>query len=491
MHIKAETRKHKVTTFHPERLLTEEHREAADKVGDLKQDLQDRLTVAITRDQIDLSGLRDKSDVVGRVDIDEISGPHLTSTDLEFTPHSKKVASFSQTVKMSQGAAKGTLVFAASMIPGPVGLTLQRTQLSGNRVEETRVVTNSDGTLTLTETSSELDDTEGKPTLGDLGYGEVGRDFPNRIGYRDNFLGVPLSMPAVGESIRHEIAPRLDEPGNHILDYTHYSVIMNAKRRLPLVTAVNIDGSQLVAKKRRSTKWELDNRIAKNHQIGNALYVSNDLDRGHMVRRLDPVWGNLETATLADYDTFTYDNSNPQHLGLNRKEWVGLENHVLGHARSTGHKMTVFTGSINRPDDPLYDNNGRVESGIQIPLDYFKIAVTKDGDEGLKAVAFILSQRDLINDVIGSEGSQSRSQATPQELNSEELAQALDPERFRVYQVPISMVEELTDLSFAELSESDVLTASTENSIFLSDTPRPVQPRLLSSVEDAVLDRQR
>jgi len=67
----------------------------------------------------------------------------------------------------------------------------------------------------------------------------------------------------------------------------------------------------------------------------------------------------------------------------------------------------------------------------------------------------------------------------------------LDPERFRVYQVPISMVEELTDLSFAELSESDVLTASTENSIFLSDTPRPVQPRLLSSVEDAVLDRQR
>jgi DNA/RNA endonuclease G (NUC1) len=485
MHIKPGTQHQRVTTFHPDRPGTDQKEaRAAARVGALKQDLQDRLTVAMSRDQIDLSGVRDKADAIGKVDIDHNNGQHSTKTNLEFSPDSKKVASFSQTVKMSTGAAAGAVVFAAGMIPGPVGLTLHRTQIVGNRIQENQVVTNSDGTVTFTETTNELDLGGNKPSLEDLGYGEVGRDFTNRDGYDENFLGSPLAMPKLGDSIRDEIAPRLDEPDNHVLDYTHYSVIMNGKRRLPLVTAVNIDGSKLVAKKRQNTKWELDNRIARNHQIGNALYVYNDLDRGHMVRRLDPVWGDLDTATLADYDTFTYNNSNPQHLALNRKEWVGLEDHVLEHARDTGNKMTVFTGSINRADDPLYDNNGRVESGIQIPLDFFKIAVTGDGEGGKRAVAFILSQKDLVNDLIPTA---QQSDAEPQMVTPEELSEALDPGRFRVYQVPVTMVEGLTDLDFGDLQESDVLKSKEQKSIFLSEFQPSARALPIDSLEDVYL----
>jgi DNA/RNA endonuclease G (NUC1) len=439
--------------------------------------------VAMGRDQLDTQNWSDKAPEVGQVDIDHSYGCHLVETDLKFDPASKTVASFAQTVKMAEGAAKGTMVFAMSLLGGPTGLAIQRTQLAGSLIEETKLVHNEDGTITLSETTHVLDETEGNPTLADLKYGEVGRDFPNRDGYDKDFLGVPLPMPTVGDSIRSEIAPRLDEPGNHVLDYTHFSVIMNGKRRLPLVTAVNIDGTQLVRKKRQNTKWELDNRIAQEHQVGNELYKSNDIDRGHMVRRLDPVWGTKETAAVADYDTFTYDNSNPQHMGLNRKEWVGLEDHILEHARTAEKKLTVFTGSVNRPDDPLYDNNGLVASGIQIPLDYFKIAVMNDGNGGKKAIAFVLSQKDLIDDLIKKE-----TPSGPREMSQEELTQALDPGRFAVYQVPISMVEGLTDLHFGDLQDSDVLKAqASPGSIFLSDSSPNMPIRRLDRLEDMIL----
>ena len=70
-------------------------------------------------------------------------------------------------------------------------------------------------------------------------------------------------------------------------------------------------------------------------------------------------------------------------------------------------------------------------------------------------------------------------------MDSEELAQALEPGRFRIYQVPVATVEKLTELSFGDLKESDVFAAS-ENSIFLSESAER-GPRLLESLKDVWL----
>lgn len=469
-----------VVTFHPQKANSKEEKAAASKVASLQQEVKDRLEVAMDRDQIDREDLKDIASAKGEVEIDHDCGCHLIETDLTFDPDSRAIKNFSQTATMSSGKGKDTTVFSLSVVDGEHGQDLQQTQLTGNRVQKMEVMNNDDGTLTLIETTQELDQSEGKPTLADLNFGEVGRDFTNRDGYDKNFLGVPVDLPQIGDSIKGQIAFRLDEPDNHVLDYTHYSVIMNGARRLPLLTAVNIDGSQLVRRRRQNTKWELDNRIAREHQIGNALYVRNDIDRGHMVRRLDPVWGDEATAALADFDTFTYDNSNPQHKGLNRKEWVGLEDHVLEHSRDTGSKVTVFTGSVNRTDDPLFDNDGRVDPAIQIPLDYFKIAVMNDGEGGTKAVAFVLSQRDLIDDFLKGPEDIFQSETPSDVMDSAQMEEVLDPGRFGVYQVPIDLIENLTDLDFGSLRESDVMKNG--ESIFLSD--EPVSPRRLTTLDD-------
>lgn len=87
------------------------------------------------------------------------------------------------------------------------------------------------------------------------------------------------------------------------------------------MTAVNIDGEQLGSIKRENTKWILDPRMNEKFQTGPRVYAKNDLDRGHMVRRLDPVWG--EHAEAANDDTFHFTNSTPQHKNLNQKEKIG------------------------------------------------------------------------------------------------------------------------------------------------------------------------
>ena len=103
-------------------------------------------------------------------------------------------------------------------------------------------------------------------------------------GYEAGFLDVALELPAAQQPVIQ-------------LDYTHFSVLLDPVRRLAAATAVNIAGAELVDIARGNT-WRLDKRIAEDQQAGPGLYSRNNLDRGHLVRRRDPVWG--DDATQAD-----------------------------------------------------------------------------------------------------------------------------------------------------------------------------------------------
>ena len=49
----------------------------------------------------------------------------------------------------------------------------------------------------------------------------------------------------------------------------------------------------------RADDWFLDPRVPAGGQAGPELYARNDLDRGHLVRRRDPVWGPPAVAARA------------------------------------------------------------------------------------------------------------------------------------------------------------------------------------------------
>lgn len=153
-------------------------------------------------------------------------------------------------------------------------------------------------------------------------------------GFDPGFLGVPAPMPVA--------AP---EAGAVPLHCTHFSTLHRPDRRLAAATAVMIDGATLRTVQ-RSDDWRLDDRIPATAQAGAEIYTGNDLDRGHLVRRADPAWGEPAEAERASDDTFHYTNAAPQASSFNqdRELWLGLEDFLLDHAGDHDRRLVVFTG---------------------------------------------------------------------------------------------------------------------------------------------------
>ena len=251
------------------------------------------------------------------------------------------------------------------------------------------------------------------------------------MGFDARFLGVVAAMPRVDEA---DAATAVE------LDYVHFTVVLDIVRRLARVTGVNVDGAELVELE-RADRWRFDDRIPIDWQAGPAIYADNDLDRGHLVRRRDPVWGQPEVAARANADTFRYTNAAPQASGFNQSKelWLGLEDHVLEHARAHRLRLSVFTGPVLAAGDPPY-------RGIRVPMRFWKIAAWNTGvDDTLAAVGFVVDQAPLV------ETSELR-EAVPGE------APPLGP--FRTFQVPIADIAALTRLAMPELVAADRMPAT-------------------------------
>src|SRR5699024_7045082 len=128
--------------------------------------------------------------------------------------------------------------------------------------------------------------------------------FEQMTGYDPQFLGERFSIlhPTLRTDLQADAVKLINGEG-YILNYTHFYIVMSKVRRLAFFTVVNIDGKKLKSKE-RNDRWRFDPRIEQQYQIGNELYKDNPLDRGHLVRRRDPIWGSDATADTANADTF-------------------------------------------------------------------------------------------------------------------------------------------------------------------------------------------
>lgn len=247
-------------------------------------------------------------------------------------------------------------------------------------------------------------------------------DYLAAFGYEPEFLGPRVDLPELSESMLEDVAPRLDGQG-YVLDYTHFSIVMSKARRMAYFTAVNIDGRRRKDIKRTRDRWYYDGRIAREHQAGADLYSNNDLDRGHLVRRVDPVWGRA--AEQANEDSFHFTNAAPQHKHLNQRTWRELEDYILKSADVHALRVSVFTGPVFRIDDMPYRN------GYQLPAEFWKVAVLAREDGSLSATGYLQTQKNLLDNLEFAFGA------------------------YKTYQVPITRIEQLTGLDFGRLREVD------------------------------------
>jgi endonuclease G len=259
-------------------------------------------------------------------------------------------------------------------------------------------------------------------------------DYSDRSGYDKDFLiTLIIELETILDKFisAKKLAPLLDTASGPFLKYTNFSTAQHRSRRMALLTAVNIQGKSLEGIKRTKDVWILDPRMDPKFQIGPAVYKANDLDRGHMVRRQDPVWGT--DALLANEDTFHYTNSCPQHKDLNQKDWNVLEDYILDAAKAETLNVSVFTG-------PVFGESDKPYRDILLPLQFWKIAVLIKSDGSPSASGYILSQEAMLKN-----------------LDEEGLIGDTGFTTYQTYQVSLKHIAELTNLSLDTLYQYDPL----------------------------------
>lgn len=302
------------------------------------------------------------------------------------------------------------------------------------------------------------------------GVGEEAKDgrhgpawFEGRQGFDREFLTathttqiLPTPWPGLPPELAGTLATPSDAPvESDELRYTHFGVKYSKELKLPLITAVNIDGQAAVRIKRGTDRWFVDERIPASIQLGEANFKDPEIDRGHMVRREDPNWG--KEAEQANFDTFHYVNASAQHSTLNRGKalWQGLENYILDSTRTHGFRACVFTGPILR--DAGSEESELVIDGAVVPVEFWKLVVTLDASgDALHSTAYVLSQGQLLRKLV-----ESRSRR--------ETLEGFQLGAYRTFQVAIADLAEATGYDFKDYAASDALTRVTAAQEALAD----------------------
>lgn len=334
-------------------------------------------------------------------------------------------------------------------------------------------------------------------------------DFTDRAGYEPGFIhGFHVPVPELAK-VRHEPARNLearigDDPFE--LRYHHFSIVMNAERRLAFFTACNIDG-RLARHVDRETKnvnmdptvrdlgverlgpeasddFRIDRRIDPEHQMGREFYekqkvpgfpdprardrIARMFQKGHIIMRGDPAWGQREMALAAEDDTFFYTNAAPQ-LGFfnqgsderrpgskGKLRWRAVESYVLRNAVTTRERVCAFAGPVFH-DNPVKDGAGKmmreadpVYRGMQVPMLFWKIVVWADDDRGLRSVALLADQLPVLRKLTNGVPEALDFHAEALEIGPERFDELAELQRVEEYLSTVTEIEALTGLKFTD-----------------------------------------
>jgi endonuclease G, mitochondrial len=251
-------------------------------------------------------------------------------------------------------------------------------------------------------------------------------------GYDPSFLpGAAVPLPGASAAVTADYASTKDgEPVRH---YTHFSLAMSASRRFARWVAWNIDGSAISKLPRKGIDFTIDDAYAPEFQVGEDLYSDNRLDRGHIARRADLIWGSPDEARQANEDSFFFTNITPQLEKFNQVGqhglWGQLEDAIFADVKVDKLRVSLIGGPIYKANDLPYRD-------VLVPRSFFKvIAYVEEGNP--RAKAFVLTQDDL-----------------------EQNLEALGLEEFQVFQIRLADLEQATELDFGELKQHDTLAAT-------------------------------
>ena len=143
------------------------------------------------------------------------------------------------------------------------------------------------------------------------------------------------------------------------------------------------------------------------------------MDRGHIARRADLLWGVLAEAQRANKDSFFFTNITPQMNDFNQSGkgglWGRLEDAVFQDTDVENLRVSLFGGPVFREDD-------RPFRGVKLPREFWKVIVFVE-DHKLKVKGFLLTQ-------------------------NLDVMEAFELDQFMVFQVALTEIEARCGLTF-------------------------------------------
>lgn len=252
-----------------------------------------------------------------------------------------------------------------------------------------------------------------KPTVATT----PGASVDTSSGFNTSFLAKPVPLPVLSPENK---ADAVKLGGSEVIPYTHFSLAHHSKRKFAIWVGWNVDGARIRRESRKGVPFVKDPRLPLNVQVGDELYRGNRLDRGHIARRADLLWGGEAEAKKANTDSFFFTNITPQMDDFNQSSksgiWGRLEDAVFSEVDVQDLRISVFGGPVFHEDD-------RVFRQVQVPREFWKLLLFVEGGK-LKAKAFLLTQN----------------------LNALE---ALDLDQFKVFQVNVSEIEDRCGITFS------------------------------------------
>jgi endonuclease G len=262
-----------------------------------------------------------------------------------------------------------------------------------------------------------------------LSWIDIDRDYSNREGYDQAFLGGGLVVPPP-----HADGHRL-VPGtlSVTLKYHHFAIRLHRRRQLAAFTAANIDEARRQPRGGRTPDtWHLDPRAP--HDQTQQPCHRKPFQRGQLVSQLD-------LAAQSEADTFHWSNCAPQHERLNTAWWAAIDGHVLGTADIEAQRLCVFAGPVLHPRDPVL-------RGVKVPLAYWKVIAWREAGAQLRALGFVVRQDAPVRKTI-EEAEQTAG-----------VRVALDfpdlPDKVRGYQAAVARIAMMTGLRFGALATEQV-----------------------------------
>lgn len=298
-------------------------------------------------------------------------------------------------------------------------------------------------------------------------------NYDDRAGYNEAFLGRSRTapMPTIDPKASDDVAPTKSR--GKVLHYHHYSAVIHARFRMPLLTACNADytGAQRDERDRDDfgkDAWITDPRMDEKYQLTRGFYDRwKKIDYGHLVRRDDNCWGASEQEiTYANSDTFHLTNCTPQHEEFNRAImnfhglWGGLENLIGKEAASDASlgRLSIFAGPIFTDKDLVLEDKSGL---VHVPLSFWKVVIAPGAGGELQAFGFTVSQQKDLAD-------------TPP-------YEEFKPTGFETHQVSLSKIEGETIVRFDKsLKQIDVMI----------DHPKGVDEMEIATADEVWLGRR-